>query len=298
MAAAAAIYHSTPLLIRSSASTNSASVGCDASRSRTSVPVTARFQGKEPLLDQSTLYGVVLSHSVQRHPQSLEADSTIPLNPLDLALHLIEPAPQGTPPVRPRPPGLSGLLWLPEAALGSAPTLPRHPPLRRHIRDPEFRPVSSGPQGPLGCARRYSGRAAPGASAPAQQTGAAGPGPTVVNSPIDSPQAGPQVLARLREKSQETGQPSTVGADVRYAHDLDIRETQVRAKLDPRYRKREAPPPLPDGSLAGIFTNDQGAKLRGPYAAMAKATQSHRATALEAASQKRANDLPPTTAAS
>ena len=80
---------------------------------------------------------------------------------------------------------------------------------------------------------------------------------------------------------------------MRYGHDLDTRETQVRAKLDPRDRKREAPPPLPDGSLSGIFTNDQGAKLRGPYAAMAKATQSHRAAALEAASQKRANDLPP-----
>ena len=70
---------------------------------------------------------------------------------------------------------------------------------------------------------------------------------------LEVPEAVQEQLVKEAGDSDET---VTVGADVRYAHDLDTLDTQVRINPD-AYRPKEAPIEAPDGDLAGMFNNSQ-----------------------------------------
>ena len=64
------------------------------------------------------------------------------------------------------------------------------------------------------------------------------------------------VQERLVKEAGDSDETVTVGADVRYAHDLDTLDTQVRINPD-AYRPPETPVEAPDGELAGLFNRQQ-----------------------------------------
>ena len=59
--------------------------------------------------------------------------------------------------------------------------------------------------------------------------------------------------SRWSRKQGESDETVTVGADVRYAHDLDTLDTQVRVNPD-AFQPKAEPVEAPDGELAGMFT--------------------------------------------
>ena len=71
---------------------------------------------------------------------------------------------------------------------------------------------------------------------------------------LEVPEAVQEQLVKEAGDSDET---VTVGADVRYAHDLDTLDTQVRINPD-AYQEKAEPVEAPDGELAGMFAQKEG----------------------------------------
>ena len=70
---------------------------------------------------------------------------------------------------------------------------------------------------------------------------------------LEVPEAVQEQLVKEAGDSDET---VTVGADVRYAHDLDTLDTQVRVNPD-AFQPKAEPVEAPDGELAGMFTSER-----------------------------------------
>ena len=71
---------------------------------------------------------------------------------------------------------------------------------------------------------------------------------------LEVPEAVQEQLVKEAGDSDET---VTVEADVRYAHDLDTLDTQVRVNPD-AYQPKAEPVEAPDGELAGMFSQKEG----------------------------------------
>ena len=90
----------------------------------------------------------------------------------------------------------------------------------------------------------------------------------------------------LVKEAGDSDESVTVGADVRYAHDLDTRDTQVRVNPD-AYQQKEAPVEAPDGELAGMFNRQQEDNTQNGATEQDSGSYSReRAAALVAQSQK------------
>ena len=100
---------------------------------------------------------------------------------------------------------------------------------------------------------------------------------------LEVPEAVQEMLVKEAGDSDES---VTVGADVRYAHDLDTRDTQVRVNPD-AYQQKEAPVEAPDGELAGMFNRQQEDNTQNGATEQDSGSYSReRAAALVAQSQK------------
>ena len=98
---------------------------------------------------------------------------------------------------------------------------------------------------------------------------------------LEVPEAVQEQLVKEAGDSDET---VTVGADVRYAHDLDTLDTQVRVNPD-AFQPKAEPVEAPDGELAGMFAQKEGDTAEGTDEQKKAAYSRERAAELVAQAQ-------------